>query len=475
MFTLNDKIRHARGVADLLIARAALWRTGADQRRIASMVSRRTDAIIRFAVQNSPFYRDFYREVLHDGTGKLQELPVLDKATMMENLSRIFTDSRLGQDGIDEHIASGRAGERYLGEYRIIASSGSTGRRGLFLYNRREWSTLLATFWRWTDMVGMSPRPGRRRIAIIGAPSDFHLTYRMSSSLGIGAYHTLYLKAGEPISYLTGKLADFCPELLLTYPTICCMLAVEQIEGRLNIHPRVIATGGELRTPNVTALIQQAWGVRPHDFYAMTETGLMAGECAENGAMHMFNDLTIVEVVDTNYNPVPTGERGSRLLITNLFLRTQPLIRYEVSDLLTMSSSPCPCGSPWPVIQSIDGRADDLLWMNDHNGQEISIHPMQLQSVILSHTGVRTYQIRQHDDVVQVHIVTDCRADADRRIYELHAQLSHKFDQLGVRRPTLTVENVDAIAPEAGAGGKVKLVISNRHPPRASLSHDHGR
>ena len=80
------------------------------------------------------------------------------------------------------------------------------------------------------------------------------------------------------------------------------------------------------------ARLEEAFGVRPYNFYATTE-GLYGHECPE-GSMHLFDDMCIVENVDEEDRPVPAGEVGARLLVTNLFNHALPLIRFEVSDLV---------------------------------------------------------------------------------------------------------------------------------------------
>jgi phenylacetate-coenzyme A ligase PaaK-like adenylate-forming protein len=40
---------------------------------------------------------------------------------------------------------------------------------------------------------------------------------------------------------------------------------------------------------------------------------------------------------------------------------TQPLIRYEISDRIRLTSESCPCGRPYRVIESIEGRQEDVL------------------------------------------------------------------------------------------------------------------
>ena len=109
--------------------------------------------------------------------------------------------------------------------------------------------------------------------------------------------------------------------------------------------------------------IVEAWN-RGLNNYGATETGAYtAGGCDRHTGLHLFEDQIQFEVVDDEYQPVPDGEQGSRLLITNLFNRTQPLIRYELNDLIIRSPDPCPCGRPFPLLKSIEGRSDDVLEM----------------------------------------------------------------------------------------------------------------
>jgi phenylacetate-coenzyme A ligase PaaK-like adenylate-forming protein len=60
---------------------------------------------------------------------------------------------------------------------------------------------------------------------------------------------------------------------------------------------------------------------------------------------------------------VPDGQPGAKVLVTNLYNLVQPMIRYEIGDTVTMSPTPCPCGSPLPLIQSIQGRTKERFWI----------------------------------------------------------------------------------------------------------------
>jgi phenylacetate-coenzyme A ligase PaaK-like adenylate-forming protein len=79
-------------------------------------------------------------------------------------------------------------------------------------------------------------------------------------------------------------------------------------------------------------------------------------------------DLVLLEALDGEGRPARPGEPCARLLVTDLFKRSCPIIRYELNDIVTMSPEPCPCGSSFRVIESIRGRADDMFWFPSADG-----------------------------------------------------------------------------------------------------------
>jgi phenylacetate-coenzyme A ligase PaaK-like adenylate-forming protein len=64
--------------------------------------------------------------------------------------------------------------------------------------------------------------------------------------------------------------------------------------------------------------------------------------------MHVFEELLLAEVVDERGRSVPPWEYGANVLITTLFSRTQPLIRFALDDSVPVSG--------WQVIHEADDR-----------------------------------------------------------------------------------------------------------------------
>jgi hypothetical protein len=153
-------------------------------------------------------------------------------------------------------------------------------------------------------------------------------------------------------------------------------LAEEQQAGRLQVTPRMLVTIAELRTPEMTRRLADAFGVQPFNAYGTTE-GLWGSECEHHQGIHLFEDATLVENVDADGHPVPAGQPGARLLVTNLHNLVQPLLRLEVTDLVTLDPDPCPCGRTLVRASAIHGRSDDVLSLAARDGGRVSVHPLQ--------------------------------------------------------------------------------------------------
>lgn len=160
---------------------------------------------------------------------------------------------------------------------------------------------------------------------------------------------------------LATELDAFQPESLVAYASMARLLADEQLAGRLHIAPRAVMSASEVLTTDARRKIRAAWNVEPFDVYAATETADVASECERHAGLHVYEDLIITEIVDEQNRPVAPGVYGAKVLVTVLFARTLPLIRYEMSDSLALAETPCPCGRVFRTVLPPRGRREDEL------------------------------------------------------------------------------------------------------------------
>jgi phenylacetate-CoA ligase len=416
----------------------------------------RLRAIVRYAAANSPFYGETLRDI-GDGEIDLQHLPVLTKTTLMAEFDRIVTDQRLRLADIERHLASSRAGELLHGEYRIVATGGTTGQRGIVVYDQTAWETSVANVQRALEILGLAPEA---RVLGIGAPTPLHVTNRLFAELRPGGADAPRLAVTMPLGDVVAALNAYQPDTILTYPTYIRRLAEEQQAGRLQISPRKFCSVAEPLTPDVSELSWETWGASVLNSYGSTEAGVIAQECPWTTGLHVVEDLLVLEVVDRNNQPVPDGVPGEKVLMTNLFNRTLPLIRYELSDLVTVAEGPCPCGRSLRRLASIGGRREDLLSLPGRNGGRVNMHAVQLEGPLLSIPEVRQFQVSLRNDALQVRLVLRERATVDQVVRSALQAVETELGRANAVLTMLSVEIVDEIA-SAGTGAKRKLVSTH--------------
>jgi len=419
-------------------------------------------SIVRGAAARSPYYRERFAGIELSDDLDLAALPRLDKPTMLEHFDDLVTDRRLSLADVERHIAELEGADlptdpKLFGEYRVLASGGTSGRRGIFLYSRQDWTELLGGAARiQSSYLDFAPRLPRRRLATIVADQPLHGNGRLNRSIDIGMHRMLRLDARTPVAGLVGKLNDFQPEEIFTYPSTAGLLAERQLAGELALAPRWVVTGGEVLTDDVRERIVAAFGREPFNGYGTTEVGYVALECDRHAGLHVFEDQVLIEVVDDEYRPVAAGRPGTRLLVTNLFNRTQPLIRYELDDLVTASPEPCPCGRPFPLLKTIEGRSDDILELPARGGGTTKIHPVTLRSPLAGMAALSEYRIVYRTGELRIEAVLS-ETDGGRVCQEIESSLGAAIAESGAQPPPIHVESVTEI-PRHPHSGKHKAI-----------------
>jgi phenylacetate-CoA ligase len=190
-----------------------------------------------------------------------------------------------------------------------------------------------------------------------------------------------------------GALNDYQPELVATYPSFFRRLFEEQEAGRLRIRPQTLVSTAEVLVQEVRDMARRAWGADILDGYGCTEGGVLGSECPAVAGMHVAEDLLMFEAVDEHGRAVPPGTPSAGVLVTTLFNGVLPLIRYEISDVVTMADGACPCGRPFARIASIFGRREEYLLLRAGGGGDVRIHAGRLRAPLAGVPGLRQFQI----------------------------------------------------------------------------------
>ena len=423
---------------------------------------RETQALRRFALERSAFYRRFHRGL---DDRPLAELPVLSKALLMENFDEVVTDPALKLAELEAYLARGEGDALFRDRYVVLSTSGSTGRRGVFVFDPREWIRALAAITRpiaWQAEPRSLLRPVRS--ALIASSTWWHYSARVGQALSSRLMPTLRIDAATPLAEMVRRLNEWRPAALAAYPSVLRVLAEEQVAGRLDIPLRSIGTSAEVLTPQIRRRVSEAWGARIYNTYGATEYAPIATECAA-GNLHLLEDGAVIEIADHRGRALPPGEPGERVLISVFGRRTQPLIRYELSDVLRAAPGECACGRPFRMLSSIEGRLEDVLDFPSRESAAVtvSIHP-NLFHEILERVAVAGWQVVQESDALRVDLLDAQDLDG---LAPLEQTVRALLESRGARVPVIHVRQVTQL--ERGATGKAPLIVSQlKRTPAAS-------
>ncbi len=391
------------------------------------------------AYARSPFYRRFHQGLEDRPLG---DLPVLTKRELMSSFDELVTDRSLSRERVEACVATLPVDELLFGRYQVALTSGSTGLRGLFLWGRDEWCTVLASYARANDWAGVRAGLTRRlRMAVVSSRTAWHQSARVAASLETPIVDAIRLDATAPLAETVARLNRHEPHLLVAYASVAGLLAQEQLACRLRISPEAIMCASEVLTEDSHRRIVAAWGKQPFNVYAATEPAGIASECEQHRGLHLYEDLVITEVVDEKSRPVPPGVVGAKVLVTVLFSRTQPLIRYEMSDRVCLSRERCTCGRPFALLSAVEGRTEDVLHLPAKASGAIAVHPNLFHNA-LEGIGAAEWQVEQTLDGLAIRVV-DPLAAVDVRAVQ--RALSDALDALGVAPVGVRVERVEAV------------------------------
>lgn len=452
MFDIERR-RHLQGYADRLQVEAE--RLTWPLERLHALRDERLRALVRTAKERSKWHA---RRLAHVDpatlTGDdLSMIPVMTKADVMANWDDIVTDRRLTLVRAETHLSEvASEGPAYLLEdYQVLTTGGSSGRRGVFVWDFEGF--LMYALGRDRATLWLQQHDGRTesRRAVVAASHATHATSLLARTFAgspqLGA--TRSFPVTLPLQQIVDGLNAFEPTDLMSYTSMLQRLGEERRRGHLSISPDSVMCAGEPLTGESRSDIEDAFGCPLSNLYAATEVGIVARSYPGSPGLHLNEDIAVYEPVDGANRPVAPGARARRLLVTNVINHALPLIRYELTDEVTVLDEPNP--GPWTGrrIADIEGRSDDTF-----SYEGVEVHPYVFRSAIGRRREVLEYQVRQTVTGAEIALRTESPIDTDALTSELLTSLL----ALGLPNPEVRVIVVEAV-PRQGNAGKVRTFV----------------
>jgi phenylacetate-CoA ligase len=363
---------------------------------LQNLQTKRFKKLLKHVLQYSRFYQWYYKKhgitIENIKNISIEDLPPVSKEMMMDNYDDFVCDRSLKRKDIEEFLScSVKPREKYRNIYTVIHTSGSSGTLSLFVYSPADWAVVKAFVV--ARVIKLIPYFYRRiKVSFIGATDGHYAGVSIASeSQGLWA-RFLPLSINSPIETIDHQGNTFHPDVLSGYSSGVHLLSQEQLKGNVTIRPKRIICTSDPLTGEMRDTIKQAFGREPVNFYAASESLSMAAQCKRHENLHLFTDWHIFEAVDNDLRPVAAGTPG-KLLLTNLYNYTQPLIRYQMHDEVVINERPCGCGSPFPTIRHPAGRQEEFLWFDTAEGKRDYLHPIVIVELFVA--GLKKFQVIQ--------------------------------------------------------------------------------
>jgi len=309
-----------------------------------------SQAIVRFAYERSPFYRDFYAQAgIH---------PVdIRRLTDLEGLP-IVTKPRLRAAIADNTIFT-----RATPPIGTLARS-TTGSSGtpLTLYydlsaRRHRYVNELRALW----MMGALPH---KRFALVWRKKELSRRQQLRAFLGLFKQVSVIdvmqprrtALGKDEMRFLIDDLLAFQPQVLRVDTSSLWVIAQFIKKHALPLRPEQVISSAEYLSPAWKEEMEAIFQCPVHNAYGGTEAAPIAASLGGNNELTVFQDCYHTEVVDGMGRRTPPGHTG-RVIVTDYHSRYMPLIRYEMGDVAEWSADEA---GALPSFAEVRGRVNDV-------------------------------------------------------------------------------------------------------------------
>jgi phenylacetate-CoA ligase len=363
---------------------------------------------------------------------ELSNLPFLQKETIRRQQQELMADNRRWKK-LFKGTTSGTTGESMtlFMDGKVIKSE--------FVFADRQY--------RWAGARCSSRSALLRGDLIVPADRNRPPFWRydaISRQLWFSSYH---LSDSTVESYVQ-KLCAFDPEVIFAYPSsifcLCQLARSKKLDFTMSNLKSIVTSSETLFDPH-RRVIEETLGVRVFDWYGLFERVIFIGTCP-HGSYHVFPDYGVTEYLPAGIDE--TGEQLFELVGTGFINKAMPLIRYRTGDIVKLGpETECPCGSNFPTVASIQGRANDVIITPSGKRLGMLEFAFDIENILCGQI------IQESLDRLEVLVVPDSGfSEASRN--QVIRKLRERID----RDMTITLKCVDAI-PRAKTG-KFRLLVS---------------
>ncbi len=425
--------------------------------QIKELQERKLRELLIYSYNHSKYYHKMFEKAGINQENivctPLSLFPTMDKVQLLKNFDMIVTVSDLKQEELRRFDLEETTDRRpFKGKYHVVHSSGSTGKPGYFIYDESAWNTMLlgiirAALWNMSMPQILKLLFKGVRIVYIAA-TDGRYGGAMAVGDGIDGIHahSLYLDIKTPLSKWIRQINEFRPNVIIGYPSAIKILGelIEKGDIQLNIF-RVISCGEPLGA-SLRHYLEKIFQAEVINFYGASESLALGVESNSKEGMILFDDMNVIEVHKGN------------MYLTCLYNFAQPLIRYCLTDSLTLQKADSKSICPFTRAVGLLGRNEDILWFDDGNGNHEFLHPLAIEGFCVE--GLQDYQFLQiGKDAFEMLAEVSKTVSQSKIQKEILQQMKRILEEKKLSYVQFYVRFVDEILPDMNTGKK-RLIVT---------------
>lgn len=355
--------------------------------------------LLLHAYEKVPYYNNIFQKykIISDGTidlSNFDNIPFLTKEIIRSN----FKD-----------LISGDISDR---KWFYNSSGGSTGEPVRLIQDDIYLKWRNATnYYYYKDILSVD-EPAAKKIVFWGSERDLFkgsigIRAKISNWLSNTVFLNCFKTTDKDFYNFIQVINSYKPEIVRGYAGSLYDLCRYAEKNKIPLFsPKIVVSAAENLSDSMRYSIESNFQTKVYDFYGSREVSNLAGECRK-GLLHPFLFWNYLEILDKDNQPVHEGEEG-RVVVTNLFNYSMPLIRYEIGDMAIRGPEKCPCGNILPTLEKVTGRITDHFLLR--NGRmvpaEFFIH---LFGVVYNKQGtIIKFQVIQEDySQIRIKIVSN--------------------------------------------------------------------
>lgn len=410
--------------------------------------------VIKYAYKHSSFYRKYYEEngIAYEDLRDIpiEKIPTINKDMVRENFYEIATKN-VSKVMVNKALESGELIAK-VNKYNLVHTSGSTGTPCNFLYDRRAINIIESNFIRLSiggkHEIGIKDFPIK---SVYVAPVGNGYACTALAMKGLKEYHVkgIVLDASTPKEKWGEIINNYSPGYLSGYPSCLNMIAKLQEEGVIDFHPKKIITGGEPLNHENAVYLSNIFNADIIDYYGCTESILLGAGSSFYEGIYLFDDLNYFEVDCSNH-----------LIITPLYNKLFPLIRYKLNDMVEGFSKEYKGVLPFTHINRVMGRNEEIMWFLNEKGEEDFLHPLFIDD--LNVKGVNRYQFEQIDKESFILKCINTSSSTNEIRINIEKQIDRFLSRKNLSNVKYKIIFLDDL-PVNPLTGKIKLVIKRNN------------